>query len=40
MVWRGVPFRSGNAYRKADDPFQFRIEGDKVSGFTVELEHF
>ena len=37
--WYGEEYLFGprTAYRKTEDPFQFRVEGDKVSGFTVEL---
>ena len=30
-------FGPGTAYRKAEDAFQFRADGERVSGFTVEL---
>jgi len=30
-------FGPGTAHRKAEDAFQFRADGERVSGFTVEL---
>jgi hypothetical protein len=37
--WYGEEYLFGpeTAYRKADEQFDFRAEGEKVSGFTVEL---
>jgi hypothetical protein len=37
--WYGEEYLFGprTAYAKADEPFVFRTEGEKISGFTVEL---
>ena len=37
--WYGEEYLFGpdTVYRRADEQFDFRAEGDKISGFTVEL---
>lgn len=39
QTWYGEVYRFGpeTAYRKAEERFEFRIDDEKVSGFTVEL---